>query len=228
MGIDHLIISKTEAKELHLKKYFTGKSCNKGHLTERYTTNGKCVLCCSERSSAAYLRNREKILEKTATKYLRDHTYRELKKEYIRGYYQLNRERCISQSKLWVQQNRETSRITKASWKRLNSGKVKESNKRDRINNSGRVNFHSKTRQELKRNRVPAWANLGLISNIYLRCKEISESTNVPHHVDHILPLRGKLVSGLHVIENLRIIPASENIKKGNKLLEEFINVRQS
>lgn len=56
------------------------------------------------------------------------------------------------------------------------------------------------------------------IKDIYLECKRISTETGVQHHVDHIVPLRGKTVSGLHVHWNLQVLPAHENIKKSNRL----------
>lgn len=58
--------------------------------------------------------------------------------------------------------------------------------------------------------RQPIWADVIKIQEIYKNCPE-------GHHVDHIIPLRGKLVSGLHVPENLQYLPAKENISKGNK-----------
>jgi hypothetical protein len=66
---------------------------------------------------------------------------------------------------------------------------------------------------------TPKWADWDKIAAIYEERDRLSAETGVPHHVDHILPLAGKLVCGLHVHWNLRAIPAVDNLKKGAKVL---------
>ena len=62
---------------------------------------------------------------------------------------------------------------------------------------------------------TPAWANLDAIRAIYAEAKRLQEMDGVPRDVDHIVPLRGRNVCGLHVETNLQILTARENRKKG-------------
>jgi hypothetical protein len=61
-----------------------------------------------------------------------------------------------------------------------------------------------------KMQKTPLWADLNAITTFYKNCP-------VGYHVDHIVPLNGTNVSGLHVVENLQYLPAAENIAKSNK-----------
>ncbi len=70
------------------------------------------------------------------------------------------------------------------------------------------------------KDRVPKWADRAAIDAIYLEAIRKTEESGVMYHVDHIVPLKGKTVSGLHVAENLRIVSAYENSRKSNKLEE--------
>lgn len=58
--------------------------------------------------------------------------------------------------------------------------------------------------------RMPKWADANEIKKFYLNCPP-------GHHVDHIIPMRGKNVSGLHVHYNLQYLPAIENMRKNNR-----------
>lgn len=67
------------------------------------------------------------------------------------------------------------------------------------------------------RQKSPLWANKEQIKEVYIECARIQNETGIKHHVDHIVPIQGKMVSGLHVAENLRIITATENLRKSNR-----------
>lgn len=66
--------------------------------------------------------------------------------------------------------------------------------------------------------RMPKWSEEDKIKAYYDVCAFFNEVNGyTKYHVDHIIPLQGKNVSGLHVQNNLQILPATENISKGNK-----------
>lgn len=70
------------------------------------------------------------------------------------------------------------------------------------------------TREAKKLQQLPLWADRDKIKEIYKNCPE-------GYHVDHIVPLQGELVSGLHVETNLQYLLAKDNLQKGNKFIIE-------
>lgn len=67
-----------------------------------------------------------------------------------------------------------------------------------------------------KRQATPAWADRAAILALYEEAARLSQATGTPHNVDHIVPLQSKLVCGLHVPANMRVIPRADNQSKGN------------
>lgn len=76
-------------------------------------------------------------------------------------------------------------------------------------------------RRALKISAMPSWADRKAINKIYRERERISKETGVIHHVDHIVPLQGREVCGLHVPWNLQIIPAPDNFIKYNRFDEK-------
>jgi 5-methylcytosine-specific restriction endonuclease McrA len=77
--------------------------------------------------------------------------------------------------------------------------------------------YHAAKRKAAKLQRTPKWADLRKISETYRAAANMTRSTGILHHVDHITPLQGRHVSGLHVEWNLQILTATENLRKGNR-----------
>jgi hypothetical protein len=79
-----------------------------------------------------------------------------------------------------------------------------------RNKNRGKIRAWQKLGKLYIKQATPKWADMSLISDFYRNCP-------AGYHVDHIVPLRGKAVCGLHIINNLQYLSASDNIRKSNK-----------
>lgn len=103
-------------------------------------------------------------------------------------------------------ENRDRERCRNTEWRRNNHARVLSNNAR---------------RDAARRRRAPVWLNVDqrkTIEEFYITARELSWLSDGGLHVDHIVPLRGRTVSGLHVPWNLQIIPAEMNLRKGNRL----------
>ena len=106
-----------------------------------------------------------------------------------------------------------------AAYRRANSEKVKEANYLYRKANPHIYTANAVKRKAYKLQRTPKWLTrdqLKAIHDIYKEARQVSKKHPEPCHVDHIVPLRGDTVSGLHVPWNLQILTGAENRRKKN------------
>lgn len=89
--------------------------------------------------------------------------------------------------------------------------------------NKGYINFLNSKRHASKLLRTPTWLtdhDLLHIQCLYQVAAMRSRESGQAWHVDHIIPLNGETVSGLHVPANLRVIPAIDNLRKYNTYVD--------
>jgi 5-methylcytosine-specific restriction endonuclease McrA len=112
--------------------------------------------------------------------------------------YEANKEAFLRRTKRWEENNKEKRKLWLSEYYQKNKTKYRSRAARRRCQ---------------MRMATPAWVNIEQLHFIYAECPE-------KHHVDHIIPISGKTVCGLHVPWNLQYLTASENIAKSNKLIE--------
>ena len=134
-----------------------------------------------------------------------------------RAWYEKNMQLCKERARKHFEENREKHYHHTKQWRLLNREKELEIYRAWRRNNKDKSVAHVQKRNAAKLKATPIWANEFFIGEAYHLAKVRAKATGVAWHVDHIVPLRSKLVCGLHVEHNLRVIPAFENMTKGNR-----------
>jgi hypothetical protein len=103
-------------------------------------------------------------------------------------------------------------------WNKQNPQKTFEYHRAIRLRNPGQRNLWTMNYRNAKANRMPKWLNAGELfemESVYTYCSALRK-IGLDYHVDHVVPLRGKSISGLHVPWNLQVLPGRENMSKGN------------
>jgi hypothetical protein len=184
--------TRAAAKASGSKLYFTGKPCKHGHVAPR-ELKGVCVECRKVEWTTANERRKNKPKTDAA-------------KEAGRRYYQKNKELVKARA---VSRPPEVVRKYRRKWQE---------------NNQEKRNLGNAVYKRRHRCATPAWLSekqREQIKQVYLQARSMTELTGTKYVVDHIVPIRGQNVCGLHVPWNLEVMTHEANCRKSNKLLEQ-------
>jgi hypothetical protein len=119
-----------------------------------------------------------------------------------RKHYEANKADMDEKSAVWRRENADKHRAAIAAWHKKNPV---------------RSYAHTRMRNLRLKGQTPPDADFEAIYALYEESARLTRETGVRHHVDHIIPL---CKGGLHHQDNLRVIPAAENLSKGGRLVE--------
>lgn len=183
----------------------------------REKRNAASAAWWAEHGSAYREANREKLRATSARH--RDRN-RDKVRERIARFQAENPDRCREHYRTYRQKHPDKRKESCAAY-RAKPGvaeQEREARKAWAVANKPAVAAKSAARRFAKAKATPPWADLNKIAAIYEEAARISRETGIVHHVDHIYPLKGKTMCGLHVETNLQILAGTENLSKGNRL----------
>lgn len=160
--------------------------------------NSRCKECVKTRAKKWYANNLEHG--------------REVRKQWRDE----NRDYVNQASKEWREQNPERLKEVCKKWYRENQDKVKAARELWKERNPGVITALSAKRYATKTQSTPKWVDTKTVALYYELARMFTLYFGEPFHVDHVVPLRSKLVCGLHWEGNLRVIEGSENLAKSN------------
>lgn len=166
------------------------------------------------RRKAHYQANAERLKSEARQRRVELRDYYALKSV---EYYAKHSERLKAAARAAYRANPEPSRAAARRWHKEHRQYATERRKAWLAAQPGKARAYSAAREAAKLAATPSWANEFFINEAYSLAKKREEVCGGKWHVDHIVPLRSRLVCGLHVETNLQVIQGIENLTKGNR-----------
>lgn len=217
-------VSQKDARNAGLNKFFNGKKCKRGGISERRTLNSLCL--CIKCKEARHIRNSEYKKENIESIKLKDKIYRENNKEKLRDgylrYIARHGEKRREYEKKYY--DRCKDRLTKyqQEWYLKNKESINKNHKEYREKTKPMARVRVAARRCSVKQRTPAWFSeydRFVMEECSLLCDERKKATGFDWHSDHMIPLSSKTASGLHCALNIQAIPGFMNIFKQNKMI---------
>jgi len=143
---------------------------------------------------------------------------KENQKRLAKEWYERNKELTKERARQWALDNPEKRHAIHRKNREKDLENHNARNREWNKNNKDKRSSYEGKRRATILQRTPKWdSGAHLIIAKYQLAAMLSQASGIQHHVDHIIPLQGKKVSGLHTFANLRVIPGSDNSKKSNK-----------
>ena len=195
MDTTNLPKTRQEAKATGAKYYFTGEPCTHGHIAPR-KTKGTCVECLKVEWQKA---------NETRADYFREYNKSEAGQQAKRKYYEANKENVIARAQARPDEDKRRYKKT------------------HKVNNPDMYKEMTSLRRRRFRDATPKWLTENQKMEIRFKYRlaiALSRATGERHAVDHIIPLHGESVCGLHVPWNLQVLTQKDNLAKYNRLVD--------
>lgn len=168
-------------------------------MTSYYERNKEAILA---KRKAHYAQNAEQVKARVLARQRNNH---DAYLAYQRAYAADNTDVAVARTKAWREANPEKAKVNNT----LHSAQW-------RVHNRAAYNQMQRARVS-RMKKLPAWADVAAINGMY-ELAQVFRRIGMQMEVDHVVPLQGKTVSGLHVETNLQLLVQATNRKKSNKI----------
>lgn len=212
------VLTRDQARELGLKKYFSGESCRKGHLAHRFTSNNACEVCGREGAARWHRQNKERVKVYDAERYAADIENRRAK---ARQSHAANREQRNTQSRRFHAENPDWQK----KWNASNRERVSAATRKWQIANPEKARAIRQSRHARLRGapgKTSTEEIVRLLHTQQFKCATCSADIEAPssRHLDHKTPVcRG----GGNEISNLQWLCRPCNRRKYKMTQEEWL-----